>query len=131
MRDAKLFAAGANADHGLRRTQADKRSAILALLTDKEWRGWSDREIARRTATSDKTVAKVRRELSGAGVNAEIRIEERTFTTKHGTEAKRRVPTNPSQTTDGLVERVLRGLPDDMLMAEVRRRGLVEGLRDA
>ena len=130
LRDAKLFAAGANADHGLRRTQADKRNAILALLTDTEWRNWSDKEIARRTATSDKTVAKVRRELSGDGVNAEIRVEERTFITKHGTEAKRRVPTNPSQTTDGLVERVLRGLPDDVLMAEVRRRGLVEGLGD-
>ena len=129
-RDAKLFAAGANADHGLRRTQADKRSAILALLTDTEWRGWSDKEIARRTATSDKTVAKVRRELSGDGVNAEIRVEERTFITKHGTEATRRVPTNPSQNNDGLVERVLRGLPDAALMAEVRRRRLVEGLGD-
>ena len=130
LRDAKLFAAGANADHGLRRTQADKRSAILVLLTDPEWRNWSDKEIARRTATSDKTVAKVRRELSGEGVNAEIRVEERTFITRHGTEAKRRVPTNPSPTADGLVERVLRGLPDDELMAEVSRRGLVEGLGD-
>jgi uncharacterized ParB-like nuclease family protein len=129
-RDAKLFAAGANAAHGLRRTQADKRNAILALLTDTEWRRWSDKEIARRTATSDKTVAKVRRELSGDGVNAEIRVEERTFITKYGTEAKRRVPTKPSQNNDGLVERVLRGLPDDVLMAEVRRRRLVEGLGD-
>ena len=127
-RDAKLFAAGSNADHGLRRTQADKRSAILALLTDPEWRDWSDKEIARRTATSDKTVAKVRRELSGEGVNAEIRVEERTFITKHGTEAKRRIPSQPSN--GGMVERVLRGLPDDALMAEVRRRGLMEGSCD-
>jgi len=128
LRDAKLFAAGANADHGLRRTQADKRNSILALLTDPEWRNWSDKEIARRTGTSDKTVAKVRRELSGDGVNAEIRVEERTFTTKHGTEAKRRIPSRPS--SGGMVERVLRGLPDDALMAEVRRRGLVEGSCD-
>ncbi len=130
-RDAKLFAAGANADHGLRRTQADKRSAILVLLTDPEWRGWSDKEIARRTATSDKTVAKVRRELSGDGVNAEIRVEERTFTTRHGTEAKRRMP-KPNTGSDprSMMERVLRGLPDDALMAEVRRRSLVDGLCD-
>ena len=128
LRDAKLFAAGANADHGLRRTQADKRNSILALLTDPEWRNWSDKEIARRTGTSDKTVAKVRRELSGEGVNAEIRVEERTFTTKYGTEAKRRIPSRPSN--GGMVERVLRGLPDDALMAEVRRRGLVEGSCD-
>ena len=129
-RDAKLYSAGANADHGLPRTQACKRNSILALLTDPEWRGWSDKEIARRTATSDKTVAKMRSELSGEGVNAEIRVEERTFITKYGTEAKRRVPTKPSQNNDGLVERVLRGLPDDVLMAEVRRRRLVEGLGD-
>ena len=128
-RDAKLFAAGANADHGLRRTQADKRNSILALLTDPEWRNWSDKEIARRTGTSDKTVAKVRRELSGEGVNAEIRVEERTFITKHGTEAKRRIP-KPTTGSDprSMMERVLHGLPDDVLMAEVRRRGLVEGL---
>ncbi len=127
-RDAMLFAAGANAEHGLRRTQADKRNAILALLTDREWRGWSDKEIARRTATSDKTVAKMRRELSGEGVNAEIRVEERTFRTKHGTEAKRRIASRTSG--GGIVERVLRGLPDDVLLAEVRRRGLVECSRD-
>ena len=98
------------------------------LLTDPEWRDWSDKEIARRTATSDKTVAKVRRELSGEGVNAEIRVEERTFTTKYGTEATRRIPSRTS--SGGMVERVLRGLPDDALIAEVRRRGLVEGLGD-
>ncbi len=131
LRDAKLFAAGANGDHGLRRTQADKRSAILVLLTDTEWRGWSDKEIARRTATSDKTVAKVRRELSGEGVNAEIRVEERTFTTKYGTEAKRRMPKPTTGSSPmSMMERVLHGLPDTALMAEVRRRGLVEGLRD-
>ena len=129
LRDAKLFAAGANADHGLRRTQADKRNSILALLTDPEWRNWSDKEIARRTGTSDKTVAKVRRELSGDGVNAEIRVEERTFITRHGTEAKRRVP-DPTTGAQSMVERVLRSLPDAVLMAEVRRRGLVEGLVD-
>ena len=61
-------------------------------------------------------------------INAEIRVEERTFTTKYGTEAKRRIPSRPS--SGGMVERVLRGLPDDVLMAEVRRRRLVEGLGD-
>src|SRR5262245_29114813 len=45
-RDAILFAVGANAAHGLRRTNADKRRAVLTLLKDPEWRGWSDSEIA-------------------------------------------------------------------------------------
>ena len=126
-REALLHAAGANASHGLRRTQEDKRRAILALLHDPEWRHWSDREIAKRTATSDKTVAKLRREISGEGVNAEIRIERR-FTTRHGTEATRTVEP-VAKPAAGLVERVLAGLPDDVLLAEVRRRGLGEGTR--
>ncbi|MCG8365652.1 MAG: ParB/RepB/Spo0J family partition protein, partial [Pseudanabaenales cyanobacterium] len=36
-RDAILFSVGANASHGLRRTNADKRRAIMRLLTDSEW----------------------------------------------------------------------------------------------
>ncbi len=124
-RKAMLFAAGANASHGLRRTQEDKRKSILVLLTDPEWRSWSDREIAKRTATSDKTVAKLRRELSGEGVNAEIRVEERRFKTRHGTETTRTVAiAKPSGKTD-LVAKVLAGIPDEAILAEVRRRGLM------
>jgi hypothetical protein len=32
----------------LRRSNADRRRAVMALLKDEEWSGWSDREIARR-----------------------------------------------------------------------------------
>ena len=46
-RDAVLFSAGANAVHGLRRSNADKRRAVETLLNDEEWRAWSDNEIAR------------------------------------------------------------------------------------
>ncbi|MCH8490801.1 MAG: ParB/RepB/Spo0J family partition protein [Oceanicaulis sp.] len=127
LRDAKLFAAGANAAHGLPRTQADKRNAITTLLNDEQWKEWSDKEIARRTGTSDKTVAKIRRELSGEGVNAEIRVERR-FVTKHGTEATRTVSQQTAPNTGSMFEKVLRGLPDEALLAEVRRRNLVEGI---
>lgn len=63
-RDAILHSVGANADHGLRRTNADKRRAVETLLRDDEWRQWSDREIARRAQVSDRFVNKVRDELS-------------------------------------------------------------------
>ena len=119
-RDAKLCAASANAAHGLQRTQADKRKAITTLLTDPEWKEWSDREIAKCTHTDHKTVAKVRRDLSGGGVNGEIPTE-RKFTTRHGTEATRHV--EPKQKAS-MMDRVLSGLPDDVLIAEVQRRGL-------
>lgn len=61
-RDAVLFSVGANATHGQRRTNDDKRRAVLTLLNDEEWHAWSDREIARRCGVSDKTVARHRPE---------------------------------------------------------------------
>lgn len=61
-RDAILHAAGANAEHGLRRTPEDKRRAVLRLLEDAEWGRWSDREIARTCKVSHPFVAKVRTE---------------------------------------------------------------------
>lgn len=63
-RDAVLFACGANAAHGLRRTNADKRRAVETLLRDAEWVKWSDGEIARRCAVSDRFVSGVRKDLS-------------------------------------------------------------------
>jgi len=63
-RDAMLHSFGANATHGLRRTNDDKRRAIVALLSDPDWSRWSDREIARVCAVDHKTVAKVRAEVA-------------------------------------------------------------------
>jgi hypothetical protein len=77
-RDAILYAASANATHGLRRTNADKRRAVETLLQDEEWRQWSDREIARRCHVSHNFVKEVRRSLSSD-------YSERRYTTKHGT----------------------------------------------
>ena len=62
-RDAILFAAGANATHGLRRTNADKRRAVETLLQDDEWKQRSDRWIAVACAVSDPFVGKLRRSL--------------------------------------------------------------------
>lgn len=49
-RDAILAAVGANAHHGLRRSNSDKRRAVTILLQDDEWANWSDGEISRRTS---------------------------------------------------------------------------------
>ncbi|MFT2719890.1 ParB/RepB/Spo0J family partition protein [Deinococcus sp. A31D244] len=62
-RDAILHAVGANASHGLRRTNADKRRAVEALLKDEEWSKWSDREIARHVLVGNKLVGDVRRAI--------------------------------------------------------------------
>lgn len=62
-RDAVLHAAGANATHGLRRTNADKRRAVERLLRDFEWRRWSDNAIAKQCGVSQPLVGKMRDEL--------------------------------------------------------------------
>ena len=66
-RDAILHPVGANVAHGIRRTNADKRRAVLMLLRDPEWRHWSSREIARRAGVSHPFVESVRAGLTGNG----------------------------------------------------------------
>lgn len=119
-REALLFAVGANANHGLRRTAADKRRSVLAMLRDPEWSKWSDREIGKRCAVDHKTVAKVRAELTG-----EIPTE-RTYTTRHGTVATMKVSgeTPRSQSGGSMVGQMLAKVETAALVAECRRRGL-------
>ena len=59
-RDAVLYSVGANAVHGLRRTNDDKRRAVETLLNDPEWVAWSDREVARRAGVGAPFVASLR-----------------------------------------------------------------------
>jgi hypothetical protein len=59
-RDAKMYAVGANATHGLRRTKADKRRSVEMALADEEWSQLSNCEIARRCAVSEGLVRVVR-----------------------------------------------------------------------
>lgn len=56
-RGAILYAAGANRAHGVRRTNEDKRKAVITLLKDSEWRKWADTTIAKAYGVSDKMVA--------------------------------------------------------------------------
>lgn len=79
---AVLHSVGANAQHGQRRTNADKRKAVMTLLNDEEWGQWSDREIARQCAVSKSFVNKLRPSLSTMDSEKSV---PRTYTTKHGT----------------------------------------------
>ena len=90
-RDAVLYSVGSNAGHGLRRTNADKRLAVMMLLEDEEWSQWSDREIARRCAVHNSFVSRVRASLSTSDSDETgDPPPPRTYTTKHGTEAEMR-----------------------------------------
>ena len=61
--DALLYSAGTNAEHGLRRTTADKQAQVAKVLRNKEWAQWSDREISRRCKVSAPFVGKMRRAI--------------------------------------------------------------------
>jgi DNA (cytosine-5)-methyltransferase 1 len=69
-RDAQLYSCAANANHGLRRTSADKQKSVLTLLKDDEWGQWSNREIARKCGVDEATVRKYRNELAATGEKA-------------------------------------------------------------
>jgi hypothetical protein len=60
----------------------DKRRAVLTLLNDEEWGGWSNREIARKCGVSDPFVLQLRSLLTVSSDD-----DSRTYTTKHGTVA--------------------------------------------
>lgn len=81
-RRAILHSCGANAVHGLRRTNADKRRAVLTLLEDDEWSCWSANRIAKQCGVSHTFVNNVRSSLET------VSSETRTFETRHGTTAQ-------------------------------------------
>ena len=80
LRDAVLWSVGANSDHGIRRTNADKRKAVMTLLDDLEWSDWSDREIAKHCNVSYATVSRIKKSL-------QIEKSEKKFT-RNGKEHK-------------------------------------------
>lgn len=70
-RDAVRYSLSANARHGLRRTQSDKRRAVRRALEDQEWGVYSARAVAELCAVSDYLVRTVRGELEEAGAIAQ------------------------------------------------------------
>jgi N6-adenosine-specific RNA methylase IME4 len=61
--DAMEYACSANADHGLRRTNDDKRNAVVLLFSLPKWQKKSNREIARKCGVTEHLVRIVRSEL--------------------------------------------------------------------
>ena len=67
-----LFSLGVNATHGLRRSNADKRKAVMTLLEDSEWSQWSNREVARRCGVNEKTVRNLRESICGNSADTKL-----------------------------------------------------------
>ena len=80
-RDAILHSVGSNADHGLRRSNADKRRAVLTLLGDEEWSRWSDHQIAKACYVSVPMVGKYRPEsICKSFIDSDVRTAVRNGT---------------------------------------------------
>jgi hypothetical protein len=62
-RNAIIYSVGANKAHGLRRTNADKRNAVLTLINDEEWQNFSSRKIATLAGVGNNMVSNIKREL--------------------------------------------------------------------
>ena len=57
--DPYLLAAGENSTHGRRRTNVDKRAAVLRWLEDEEGKQWTDRYIGEQCHVSNQFVRKI------------------------------------------------------------------------
>jgi hypothetical protein len=132
-RDALLLAAGANASHGLNRTNEDKQRAVRCLLSDPEWVKWSNEEIARRCGVSSHMVGCVRTSMVDKGEidSDSIRVgaDGRTIDTASiGTKQRERQETNgkpcePRETPGAeQPEAVERSIPPQAWSASERER---------
>lgn len=121
LREAVLYSCGANAAHGIRRTNADRRRAVFKLFDDSEWSKWSDHEISRHCYVSSGFVTALRKEYSTLTGN--IVSGERTYRTKHGTistmqtaginAGRQTPPMSPDRLASSLrdLERIIESLP--------------------
>lgn len=89
-RDAMKYAMGANNDHGLRRTIADKRKAVGMAFDDIEMAELSDREIAKLCNVSHVFVAKLRKETGAV-------VEEKTREPKNEPKIEKRAEDNAEE----------------------------------
>ncbi|HQU46134.1 MAG TPA: ParB/RepB/Spo0J family partition protein [Pirellulales bacterium] len=72
LRDARLVALRANCEHGLRRTNADKRRAVAIALADEEWSKKSNRWIAQVCGVSHHLVESIRRGVGAVPTHPQV-----------------------------------------------------------
>lgn len=95
-REAILFAVGANKANGQRRSNQDKRKAVMALLNDEEWVKWSDREVAEKAGVSQPFVGDIRKQLIAVISSPAAKVKDEP---RKGKDGKSRKPPQARQTT--------------------------------
>jgi len=95
-RDALIYSLGANHDHGLPRTNEDKRKAVTIVFDDIEMCELSDLQIAKICRVSSMTVGRIRKSLQ---LDAPVRKASDGTTFKVGNMGVRAPTTQPDATT--------------------------------
>lgn len=95
LRDAVLHSLGANASHGLPRSNKDKQRAVETLLKDPEWSAWSNRAIAEKCVVSHGYVNTLRDKMKSGHMSTPASPDEG----KPGTSGHMSTPENPGQET--------------------------------
>lgn len=75
-RDAKLYGMSANAKRGLSMSMEDVRRNVQEMLTDPEWKLWTQADIARHCGCSQMTVSRVKSAMEKEGVEVEKGTKE-------------------------------------------------------
>ncbi len=129
IREAKLFAATSNINHGLRRTRADKRKAVTTVLMEEEWRSLTNGEIAKRLAVTSQFVGDVRRDLEATRNDFEsptVRTgsDGRTIDTANiGKKGKAHIPVPRGTDAADQTEEYIAMVEASALIARVRQLG--------
>ncbi len=82
-RRAILHSVAANSAHGLRRTNEDKRRAVLTLLEDEEWGQWTQAKIAETCRVSREFVSRLK-SVTCDPITSETGPVLRKYVNKHG-----------------------------------------------
>ena len=94
---ARWISIGANRTHGLRRTNADKRNAVMAALLHHKGTNLSDRQLAEHVGVANSFVGDVRTDLEKAGVIEPVFMRD-------GADGKRRrLPSQKPVSEAGLI----------------------------
>lgn len=123
-RDAILHSVGANEEHGLRRTNNDKRRAVQTLLNDAEWSQWTDAAIAKAARVNRKLVSRLRNDCHLSSGTSEPTA--RKYINKHGAESVMETGnigwTKPTRAVSRTIDPEFRADPDFQAEAEESAR---------
>jgi hypothetical protein len=120
--DAIFHSTSVNTKHGMRRTYADKRKAVMTLLDDFEWQGMSNTQITKHCHVSPQFVSDLRK---GAGKDTGDTVKYKTSTGK--VMEKKKAPGRPAKEPELKGPEVVPPQPEqddqnqeaiDMLLAE-------------